>query len=143
MTDQELVAGRLSMLREYLGVLRLLAARTIEEFNADLILAGALQHYLRVAAELMIETATHILAEEGLPVPDTYRGVFECLATSRKMDLELSRRLQGWAGLRNILVHRYLSVDLERLLQVLQQELRDVTDFASWAAEVAGLARDL
>jgi uncharacterized protein YutE (UPF0331/DUF86 family) len=42
---------------------------------------------------------------------------------------ELADRIQGMAGLRNILVHRYFKVDPEKVYQHLQQDLGDFAAF--------------
>lgn len=137
MVDRDLVTGRLALLKEYLELLRSLALRRVDAFREDAILSGALQHYLRVAAEVVIETATHVLAEEGLAVPQTYRAVFEELARANVMTRGLARKLQGWAGLRSVLVHRYVTVDLARLHDVIDKELEDLVQFAAWASDRA------
>jgi uncharacterized protein YutE (UPF0331/DUF86 family) len=135
--DVDLVTGRLSLLERYVEILRRLSGHAVEEFEQDPILSGALQHYLRVAGEVAIETATHILAEEGLPVPDTYRAVFRSLSESNKMPDDLARRMEGWAGLRNILTHRYAAVELGRLHSTIIGKLQDLVEFADWARRLA------
>lgn len=42
----------------------------------------------------------------------------------------IARRMEGWAALRNVLVHLYLEVDHERLHEILTGELDQLEDFA-------------
>jgi uncharacterized protein YutE (UPF0331/DUF86 family) len=46
----------------------------------------------------------------------------------------LAARLANAAALRNVLVHDYVSVDLERLARVVREDLGDLRAFASVAA---------
>jgi uncharacterized protein YutE (UPF0331/DUF86 family) len=50
------------------------------------------------------------------------------------MSLDLAARLGSAAALRNVLVHDYVSVDLERLARVVRDDLGDLRTFAQIAA---------
>jgi uncharacterized protein YutE (UPF0331/DUF86 family) len=45
--------------------------------------------------------------------------------------------MEGWAGLRNLLVHLYLEVDHERLWEILSTELDQLEAFARAVTETA------
>lgn len=45
--------------------------------------------------------------------------------------------MEGWASLRNILVHLYLDVDSERIWEVLTQELDQLEEYARAVVVVA------
>lgn len=42
----------------------------------------------------------------------------------------MAERIQGMAGFRNLIVHRYFHVDAERVVDHLQQHLGDFAEFA-------------
>ncbi len=42
----------------------------------------------------------------------------------------LGQQMEGWAGLRNVLVHLYLDIDYDLLLTILEEELDQPRAFA-------------
>lgn len=76
------------------------------------------------------------IADAGWEAPETNRSSFEILASRGQVDADLSRRLQGRAGLRNILVHAYLDTDHHLTLDAIRNDLDDLEALASVAAEL-------
>jgi uncharacterized protein YutE (UPF0331/DUF86 family) len=56
------------------------------------------------------------------------------LAQAGILSPELSMRLQGWAGLRNVLAHLYTTVDLDRLYAAMIEDKGTVREFGRIAA---------
>ena len=75
-----------------------------------------------------------MIAHRGLPAPETYRGAFATLADEGVIERTLAKRLQGWAGLRNVLVHAYLDVDHGLVWDAIASELGDLRELARMAA---------
>jgi uncharacterized protein YutE (UPF0331/DUF86 family) len=94
--------------------------------ETDAIANLALERALHIAAEAIFDIGHHILAGRGLDVPATYREVLPALARAGVIDPALLVRLEGLAGLRNILVHDYAVVESPRLWQLLDDRLGDL-----------------
>ena len=94
--------------------------------ETDAIANLALERALHVAAESVFDIGHHVLAGRGLAVPATYREVLPALARAGIIDTALLDRLEGLAGLRNILVHDYAAVESPRLWQLLDDRLGDL-----------------
>ncbi len=86
----------------------------------------ALERALHVAAEALFDVGHHVLAGRGKGVPTTYREVVPALVREGVLPPDLGTRLDGFAGLRNILVHDYADVDVERLWSILDAHLPDL-----------------
>ena len=67
------------------------------------------------ACEAAISIAMHIVAEEGLGLPQYSREAFELLANHKIIDEKLSKKLQAMVGFRNIAIHDYQKLDLSIL----------------------------
>jgi len=67
------------------------------------------------AVQACIDLAHHIVSDQGLTVPATYRAVFDSLRAAGWIDADLAVRLAGWAGLRNVIAHSYVDIDLDRV----------------------------
>ena len=123
MVDRDSVVARLQKLEDCLRILGELRTEARERFLTDFRVHGLAERYLQVAAECLCDLGSHVLAESGISPPATYKEVFRKLAEHCQLSSELASELETWAGLRNVLVHLYLTVDHGRLYEILQDEL--------------------
>ena len=72
-----------------------------------------------------------MLASEGWTPAGSARDAFLVLANHGKIPLELAQRLGSAAGMRNVLVHDYVAVDLIRIARAVQHDLTDLRAFAA------------
>ena len=70
---------------------------------------------LELAAQCAIDAALELISKRDLGVPQTYRDVFAVLANAKIIDSQLLEELRAWAGMRNVLVHMYTELDLDRV----------------------------
>ena len=70
---------------------------------------------MRLAAQCCIDLALQEVSRRGLGAPQSYREAFDALARAGVVDAALARDLEDWAGLRNVLVHVYTTLDLDRI----------------------------
>jgi uncharacterized protein YutE (UPF0331/DUF86 family) len=132
--DRDVVARKLLSLGEALRELERPEARDPRALASNAMLRAAVERWLHVALEACTYVAFHVVASEGWTPPESGRAAFESLAAHGKLDLELARRLGSAAGLRNLLVHDYASVDLARLASIVASDLGDLRTFAALAA---------
>ena len=133
MTDRQGIDRRLRALREYLGHLKNIRARGLERVSRDAILEGALCRYLQLAIECVLDIGELIIAGEGWPRPSTNRDVLMLLGRKKVLARSFAARFAAASGLRNILVHDYVDVDLELVFQ----HLHRLKDFDLFARRVA------
>lgn len=133
MVDRDVLDRRLGRLEEVVADLRSLQARGRAEVLGDRGLLAQLERWLHLAGECAADIAQHVIADQGWATPGTYREAFVRLREYGVIDEDLARRMAGWAGLRNVVVHAYLDLDHERLLDALD-ELDDLEHFAAAVA---------
>jgi len=119
--SKPVVVSRLAHLGNVIRDLERLRALPRIARETDAIANLALERALQIAAEAIFDMGHHILAGRGLNVPATYREVLPAIARAGVIDTTLLGRLEGLAGLRNILVHDYVVVELPRLWQLLDE----------------------
>jgi uncharacterized protein YutE (UPF0331/DUF86 family) len=138
MVDADVVARRLLALTESLRELEREGAGDPRRLAADVVLRAAVERWLQIAIEACIDIASHVVADEGWPPPSTGREAFLVLATHGRLELDLARKLGRAVGMRNVLVHDYVAVDLDLLARTVREDLEDLRAFAreaaSWAA---------
>ena len=84
---------------------------------------------LQRAIQSAIDLAAHIVASEGLGIPDTIRGNFVLLEHAKVISRSLSRKMQAMVGFRNIPTHDYQVLDVDILKAILTKHLKDLEQF--------------
>jgi len=135
LVDPDHVAKRLERLGELLAVLEAARAEGRQALDFDARQQLAVLHALQLAIQACIDAGAHLVGELGLKAPDDYADVFRSLAGAQMLDPDLAERLANATGLRNVIVHEYMRVDLDRVWNALA-ELDDLRAFARAAARV-------
>jgi len=68
-------------------------------------------------------------------VPTTYKGIFPELAKIGVLPHDLAHELEKMAGFRNILVHLYMKVDLQKVYDYMQNDLEKFEQFAQYVSQ--------
>lgn len=125
---------KLEKLREYSSYLRSYQKHTIEELKKDHTLQGAVLHYLQLTIECVIDIGELLISELKLRKPEESREVIKILAENKIIPDDFAKRFAAVAGFRNILVHEYADVDLNRVYTHLQKDLQDFDFYAKCIA---------
>ena len=136
--DRRAVERRLIALRQAVSVLRGHAGCTSQELRIDIDRRWAIEHGLQLAAQAALDVATHLASALGYD-PMTYGSSIDCLVEAKVLPVNFGNRFRQIAGFRNVLVHGYLDVDLDLVVEILSGQLDDFEEFARhverWFAE--------
>jgi uncharacterized protein YutE (UPF0331/DUF86 family)/predicted nucleotidyltransferase len=118
-----IIKDRLAFAKNYIKVLYELRSRVKEprDIIEDYILRGAIERYLHLALEAIIDVGMRLASTLGLKKPERYRDVARVFRDCGAIDVDDMKRLELWIGLRNILVHGYAEIDYEKLYQALSE----------------------
>jgi uncharacterized protein YutE (UPF0331/DUF86 family) len=100
-------------------------------FDKDVFKQDAIAINLQRAAEQTIDLANHAIRKGKLGIPKDSRDCFTILADSNIISAELSAKLKGMVGFRNILVHDYRELDLNIMRDVIENRLEDLIHFSN------------
>lgn len=110
--DPDRVRARLLSMRELLdhlaGLDEVDAARLDRDFGVRLQVERVLTHVVTLATEIN----AHVAAATLRRPPKSLRASFTDLAAAGWIDRDLAEHLRDSAGLRNVLVHEYVEIDL-------------------------------
>jgi uncharacterized protein YutE (UPF0331/DUF86 family)/predicted nucleotidyltransferase len=140
--DAQIVVRRLLVLSEALQDLARPEARDGRALAEDRVLRAAVERWLQVAIESCIDLAYHVAADAGWPPSESARSAFLLLTSHGVIAHDLAERLGRAAGLRNLLVHDYVSVDLATLAHVVAHDLGDLRTFAAAIAALLPRAEE-
>ncbi len=84
---------------------------------------------MQLSIEVCIDIATHLVAGLDLPRQERAADVFVALGKKEIITNSLAQKLSNAVGLRNILVHEYISIDYELAYSDLDEKLQDLKSF--------------
>ncbi len=105
--------------------------RVLEIYRADpklddMLHLDALTLNVERACQAAIDLAMHIVAVKHLGMPQSQADAFRLLVDASLLDRELSDRMIGMCGFRNVLVHQYQELEVDILHQVADERWRDL-----------------
>ena len=132
MLDHQVIEAHLQNMEEALTNLGRYREFPLEEFKRDLSLVWIAEKGLEILIQNLLDIGAHILASEIRNDWDDYGEIIVKLGHHGVIPMDFSERIQGMAGLRNILIHEYIKVDVPKLHHYLKDRLGDFTQFMSY-----------
>lgn len=145
--DVPRVHATLARLRELLADLdELVGSPTAKELAQDRGRRHITERVLTQLVELAVGVNSHVVAARLGRAPGDYTESFELAADAGLISRELAAELRASAGMRNVLVHEYLDVDLQRIAEAVPRArdayARYVAQVATFLTHTGGAARD-
>ena len=131
MIDKKVIEERLKILEKALEGLVNIREDSLDDIRHSLEKQWAVEHGLQLAIQTLLDIGSHILVEEGERNINNYTDIIRQLGEMGIIPREFAKSIEGMAGLRNILVHEYVNVDLEIIIKILQQRIEDFEQFIS------------
>lgn len=115
------IEQRLDELNERLQRLEPLQSKSLNEFLEDAYLRDIVERNLEVSAQCCIDIANRIITlEDALKPRDYYESILR-LGELGILPMDFAQELAPIAGFRNILAHRYLTIDWNEVYANLHQ----------------------
>ncbi|MGH9213385.1 MAG: type VII toxin-antitoxin system HepT family RNase toxin [Acidimicrobiales bacterium] len=137
--DPDVVAVRLRMLRDLLDQLEELRDVAADRLKAEPLTRAAVERFIQAAVDLAVDVNGHLAVAELDVAPTSGRSSFELAANAGAIDAGLAERLAPAAGLRNVLVHRYTEIAVDRVAAAVTVVL---DGFAEYVRQVAVFTQD-
>jgi uncharacterized protein YutE (UPF0331/DUF86 family) len=104
-------------------------------FKEDHLKQDAIAINLQRAAEQAIDLANHVIRKRKLGLPKESKESFEILAKAKIIPDDLTDKLKGMVGFRNIMVHDYKEMDLKIMIDVIEHHLDDLIVYTNHIME--------
>lgn len=130
MIDTGIIQKHLLELDNILTVLDELKDYSLKEIESDIKKVWEIEHGLQLAIQNLLDISSHLLSALGKNNSDSYTDVILTLGKENIIPYEFAEKIKRMAGLRNILVHEYLDVDISILHGLLQKNLNDFRIFS-------------
>lgn len=125
----EKIYGRIENLKSYIKILEGLQNITLEELEREPIKRGALERYLQLSIEACVDIAEMIISDQRLPTPQTATEAIEVLGKEGILEDSFTKEFSKAVGFRNILIHDYVKIDYQLVLENLKNNLSDFHRF--------------
>ena len=124
-------SSRLKRLEENLRELERFRGTSIDDLEGRQ-KRWALRYGMLESIQAIIDIACAVVSRYNLGYPDSYADCFRVLRRENVLPDDLTDRLTQAVGMRNVLVHEYLDVDDELLLDALDR----LSDFRAFAEAI-------
>ena len=128
--SDEVIRQRLQLLESYVQHLQGYRARSRDEVRSDISLTWAIEHGLQLSIQCVLNVCHYLVADLALGVPVTSQEAIELLRDTGVFPATFADTLVQMARFRNLLVHVYAQVDIERVYDHVQNHLDDFGQFA-------------
>lgn len=135
MIQREVIDRHLLDMKAMVAELQRHQGLSVDELQTDRLVLLAVERALQRAIQNLIDISMHVLSGAGINDWDDYRGVILKLGEESIVPAEFAQRICGMAGTRNILVHGYIRVEVEKIRDLLQHHLDDFGTFAVYIVE--------
>jgi uncharacterized protein YutE (UPF0331/DUF86 family) len=109
--DTSVVELRLDAILSLLASLKQISGMSIDTYLRDGKSQAASERWMQVAAQAVLDVASHFIAHNHWGTPQSYSESVARLGEKGVITSVLAERLVGLVKLRNVLVHQYANVD--------------------------------
>ena len=127
MTDESIIRKKLAFINARVSELERLGEA--DKVRSDVKEQYFVLHSLQLAIQAVIDVMAHVISNQKMDEPERLADMADALARTDWLTPDLARRLKDIIGFRNIIVHGYVAVDLDVVLDVLANHLDDLVEF--------------
>lgn len=131
--DAEVVVLRLGLMRELLADLDSVGEVDARRLRDDRLTRHAVERILTQLVDLAVSINSHVAVSAG-KTPSSYRESFHAAAAAGLINVDLAQRLAPSAGLRNVLTHDYVNIDLGLVAGAVTAARRDYGEYVTAVA---------
>ena len=129
MVDKDLILAKASSVKRHIDRVKEKSVADMAIFLQDLDRQESVSFNMHLAIQNCMDIAAHIISEEGLGVPGSAGDMFFLLQENGFISADLSDKMVKAVGFRNLLVHEYQKIDLQRLYETAEKNVDDLMAF--------------
>jgi uncharacterized protein YutE (UPF0331/DUF86 family) len=133
--DPDMVRAKLDAIEQTRTTLNGIGPVTEDDLKGDPITAAAVERLLARLVDLAVDINSHVAAARLGRAPGDYRESFDLGQQAGLLARDLADELKASVGLRNVIVHEYVRLDLRIVADAIPQA---VTTYGRYVAAVAG-----
>ncbi len=139
MIDKNVILDKASGIERHLKRIENKRSISLDEFINNIDVQDILLFNLQVAIQNCIDMASHIISDENMGVAGSTSEIFYLLQENDYINAELTEKIIGAVGLRNLLVHEYGHLDLKKVYDIIQNDVNYLRNFVVTVLKKCGL----
>jgi len=140
LVDSDLILAKAGSVRNHLKRISEKINVDSGSFIKDIDRQESILFNIQMAVQNCIDIAAHIISEEGFGVPGSTTEMLYVLKENGYLDSDLTRKMVKAVGFRNLIVHEYARIELERVFEIAQNDINDLNDYLKLIITKLGLA---
>lgn len=128
--DRLIVERKIDSLRRCLARIAAKRPESVDVLEKDVDLQDILVLNISRAVQVCVDLASHVLADQDLPLPNTMGEAFDNLARAGIIDAGLALKMKRAVGFRNIAVHAYDAINWQIVFAIATQDMENLKQFA-------------
>lgn len=121
MDINDVVLKRMERIEKNLEKLEKKRSLSYEEFSKDTDAQDIVLHNFQVTIEACLDIGSHIIAEKNWETPESYADIVRILSNHGVIPKNFEPIFTNMARFRNIIIHDYLYIDLQKVYENLQR----------------------
>lgn len=140
MVDKDLILAKAGSVKRHIDRIKAKSDTDVSTFMRDLDRQESIAFNMHLAIQNCMDIAAHIISDEGLGLPGSAGEMFFILQENSFLSADLADRMVKAVGFRNLLVHEYQKIDLQRLHKAAEKNVDDLIEYLSAVFSKLGLA---
>lgn len=136
------IGQRLELIKDVIFKLRECGKSSKKEFIEDFKISDSAMRNLILGSEIVTDIGNHILTEAFQVHPKEYSEVIILLGETGVVDKKFATENVNMARFRNLLVHEYIKIDLDKVYDYLQKAPEILAKFAKYFVEFIDRANE-
>lgn len=142
--DPDVIRNKLAEITRTLDELALVGEVNGARLSSDSLVRAAVERFVTRLVDLAVDVNTHLAVAKLGRAPGDYRSSFTLAAELEAIDAKLAKLIAPSVGMRNVVIHEYDRLDLERLAAAIplavahyREYVRQVARFVITATEAS------
>jgi uncharacterized protein YutE (UPF0331/DUF86 family) len=139
MPNKQLVQNKINKIEGYIKELGPILKLEAHEIIGDYTKLRTLERDFQLIVDTVIDINTHFISTENMRAPENATETFQILGEAKILPAEFVEKFSPVAGMRNIVVHDYEKVDVEKMINDIK---KDIGQFGEYALYVDNFIAD-
>lgn len=129
MVDSDVILAKAGAVKKYLKRIKKVSSISLQTFLDDIDVQDIILFNIQLAVQNCIDIAAHIISTEDMGIPGSTNEMFYLLEKNNYIKNLLTEKMVKAVGFRNLIVHEYGKLDLERAYNISQNDINDLDEF--------------
>ncbi len=129
MVDKDIVLAKSSAVKKHIKRIKDLPFKDFQEFQNNSDYQDILLFNIQLAVQNCIDIAAHMISDENMGIPGSTNEMFYLLEENGYLTRDITEKMVKAVGFRNLIVHEYVNLKLERVYEISKKDIHDLEIF--------------